>query len=115
MKKPVGYNNRKPEPSQKIWGPLKEQAQNEMTALDLDITFYNVFNKINNNRRIQPERYLVCFVDTKEKRALAIVKARELGYSCCSGKSYTNYMSLKQEFKRVYSFKIDLDRENITK
>lgn len=95
---------------QKMWRTLKVNAQNEMSKLELDITFYNIFNKINNRARNEPHRYLVCFVNSIEKRKHAMQEAVDLGYSCSVGQVYSDPNNI--EVEEAYSFKIDLQKSN---
>ena len=94
------------------WHPRKKHAQDEMSKLELGITFYNVFNKRNNRLRKDPHRYLICLAKSKEERTVAVEKAREIGFSCTFGKEYLNPDTDPTNQSGIYasySFKIDLE------
>ncbi len=97
---------------QKKWRIRNEYVQNQMSNLDLGITFYNIFNKETSSARKEPYRYLWCFADSPEKRDYALNKALELGYIATAAKKYIHNKATDDEY-HCWTFKIDLESVNI--
>jgi hypothetical protein len=81
----------------------KSAAQSELTALNLEITFYNVFNKSNARARKDPNKSLICFAKSIEIRNFAFNHMTQKGYSCTKYKNYTD-----EEGVKSYTLKINL-------
>ncbi len=86
---------------------MKKNAQDTVRSLGVDVSFYNIFNKSNNKRRKEPNRYLVCFVKSFEDRDAAILHMQNNGYLCKRGKKYVGVMP-HDVGEESYTFSVDL-------
>jgi hypothetical protein len=89
---------------------IRADVQNTIRSIDLEVTFYNPFNKSNRRARIAPERFLVCFINGLEKRNTIFNELVMMGYTCeRKGKVYedkNNQQSMLPE--KFWTFQIDL-------
>lgn len=85
---------------------IRSKIQSLLLAENLDITFYNPFNKATRSARKSPDRYLVCFTPSIEKRNIAFEKAILEKYHCKKGKVYEHQNS--EGIQKYWTFTIDL-------
>jgi hypothetical protein len=86
---------------------IRSDAQALLSSLNLEISFYNPFNKANKNFRNEPERFLVCFANGLEKRNTAFDFMLKKGYVCKKGKTYEPCHGAQTE-EKSWTFQIDL-------
>ncbi len=88
---------------------LRKTAQDFVRSLDLEVSFYNLFNKTNRKSRIVPDRFLICFLDSLEKRNTIFNSCVKQGYVCKKGKVYEIKKSNQDlQIEKFWTFQIDL-------
>lgn len=101
----------------------KKKVQDWLTSLDLDINYHNMFDKNLTSFRKDYNRYLICHVDSFQKRNFILTEAQKLGYVCDKGPISPNcyepnannfsgiYKKEEEVYKNpsIYNFSIDLE------
>ena len=85
---------------------MRDKIQSLLLKEDMEITFYNPFNKKLRKLRTAPDRYLICFAPSVEKRNVAYEKAVSNGYKCKMWKEYEKDGSEGEE--KFWTFRVDL-------
>ncbi|MDQ1282147.1 MAG: hypothetical protein QG630_498 [Patescibacteria group bacterium] len=84
----------------------RKTVQNILIKLDLGITFYNIFKKINTSSMKDSEGELFCFAKNKEVRETAIEELKKEKWEC--QKITKRYFYEEEEY---FAFKVFLRRE----